>query len=373
MRVLYISTIRDNSGWSRAAADQILALDSAGVDVVVRCVKFTSRTPGEIPPRILELEKRSAVGCDVVIQNVLPSFMERAGNARHIAYYFAEADRLPDGWADNINLLDESWVPNAGAVDTERNSGVDHPTFVIPCSTDVSRYQKSYKPHQLRREMPDRFFFYTIGEGHRKNLPALVRAFHLAFRPEEAVELIIKTSIPGRGPLEAKRIVEGVLSQIKHDIGLYPSEAHYKKEIIITEHLNDHEIMRLHATCDCFVSAAYGEGWGLPIFSAMAMGKTPIYTSVSGHNAFLDASRGYPVGGQIEPVFGINDGFYDARQNWLSVDIPELARRMREVYEMRNSSERKTLTQNGMASAYNYSYKAVGQIMARALEQGGGV
>jgi glycosyltransferase involved in cell wall biosynthesis len=366
MKVLHLSHFRDGSGWARAAIDQILALDAAGVEVVPRCLKFTAREPGELPARILQLEEGSERGCDVVIQNVLPPAMERLGGARHVAYYFAEADRLPLGWEERIRLTDESWVPNHGQVEIEKALGRE--ARYIPCSTDVSRFQQSYKPHRIREEMPDRFFFYTIGEGHRKNLPALIRAFHLAFEPQEPVELVVKTSVSGQPPAQAKQIIEAVCDRVKHDMGLYPDARHYKREIVLTERLSEHEIMRLHATCDCFVSASYGEGWNIPAFDAMAMGKTPIYTDVSGHRAFLDRARGFPVGGRVEPIFGMNDGIYDARQLWMNVDVRELAATMRSVYEMKG---RQAYAQNGIRHAYEFSHRKVGEMMRLCLEQGG--
>jgi hypothetical protein len=67
MKILYLSVYRDGTGWAEAANRYILALDAAGVEVVPRPIRLeaVSHTPSD---RVLELEKRSSKGCNVVIQ-----------------------------------------------------------------------------------------------------------------------------------------------------------------------------------------------------------------------------------------------------------------------------------------------------------------
>ena len=43
MKVLYIGHYKEDSGWSRAAINNILALDAAGVNVVCRDIKLTNK------------------------------------------------------------------------------------------------------------------------------------------------------------------------------------------------------------------------------------------------------------------------------------------------------------------------------------------
>lgn len=372
MQVLFVGPFRDSSGWSSNAVDQVLALDSVGVDVVVRCVKFTASPPEPLPERILELEKKDATGCDVVIQNVLPSVMERVGRAKHVAYYFAEFDSLPSDWGRKVALLDESWVPNVGVEVAERrtNMDFDRRITVVPCATDVEKFRRSYEPHAFRRELDGRFIFYTIGEGLRKNFQALVKAFHLEFRPEEPVELVIKTSVPGMSPRDAKSFLESKFLEIKQNLGLYPLEA-YKREMTITERMTPEGILRLHASCDCFVSASHGEGFNLGLFDGMGFGKTPVYSTVSGHESFMSHERGYPVATTPEPVVGLNDGIHDGRQWWRNVNLTSLMSAMRKAYEERDTASRLDKARAGVLHANNFSYTKVGSIMKSALEKGG--
>ena len=59
MKVLYLGHYREFSGWAKAAIDQILALDSVGVDVVCRSIDLTNNLNKDLPDRIIELEEKS--------------------------------------------------------------------------------------------------------------------------------------------------------------------------------------------------------------------------------------------------------------------------------------------------------------------------
>ena len=55
MKVLYIAHYKEGTGWSQAAIDYILAMDSVGIDVACRNVSLTGAN-AEVPKRLLELE-----------------------------------------------------------------------------------------------------------------------------------------------------------------------------------------------------------------------------------------------------------------------------------------------------------------------------
>ena len=57
MKILYIGHYKEGSGWSNAAINNILALDSIGIDVVCRNIKLTN-SENEVPERIKELEQK---------------------------------------------------------------------------------------------------------------------------------------------------------------------------------------------------------------------------------------------------------------------------------------------------------------------------
>jgi glycosyltransferase involved in cell wall biosynthesis len=298
MKVLYVGVYRDPTGWGQAARDYILALDAAGVDVVPRPLKLDPHQ-AKLPDRIRELEAGSSRGCDVVVQHVLPHQMDYNGRMLNVGLYATEtSDFKSSAWAERVNAMDRAVVINRQSKAASEASGVTVPVSVVPHACDVTRYQKSYdcpdllKPHKDRGE----FLFYTVGEfTPRKNLVALLKAFHLEFDPDEPVGLVIKASRPGLSPAECRRAVEGLCEEVKRGLKLHGGPEHYKQEVVITDRVTDHVMLRIHAGCDCFVQPSRGEAWSIPAFDAMAMGRTPIVTACTGYLDYLSDNEGWLV------------------------------------------------------------------------------
>jgi glycosyltransferase involved in cell wall biosynthesis len=374
MKVLYIGCYREGTGWGNSAIDYILALDSVGIDVVCRPVKLNNDNP-DLPERILELEAKDSSGCDVCIQHVLPHHMEyNSSFKKNIGLYFTETSSFEySPWPNRINQLDEGWVSCQQSLDASIYSGVKIPLKIIPLPTDVSRFERTYQPLEIP-EIKDTFTFYFIGEAiRRKNLVALIKAFHLEFSPNELVSLVIKTNKSNMSSEECHKHVSEICSQIKNNLKLYKSIDDYKNEVIITQRLSDEQMMGLHTSCDCFVMPSFGEAWCIPAFNAMGFGKTPICTNVGGMSEFLKNGGGFLVEGNSEPVFGMTETFHDiytAREDWCNIDIRYLQSEMRYVHDshVQKDSEYFEVKKQGIKSAYDYSYKAVGTLMQRGIE-----
>lgn len=364
MRVLFIGNYYDGTGYAAACIDHILALDTAGVDVVPRPIKLNNRR-GEVPKRILELEQKTSSGCDVCIQFTLPHLMDYNGRfKKNIAMFAWETDDFStSSWPQKLRCMDEIWVSCPDMVHACRRNALEHIRIVsYPC--DITKYQKEYKPIDIPERGQD-FIFYFIGEmNRRKNLAALIKAFHLEFNPTEPVSLLIKTGIPGLSPDIARQRLVEFCNEIKKGMKLYPTLDCYRPEILITEELSNHDIMRLHSSCDCFVMPSRGESWCIPAFDAMAMGKTPITTDSTGMSCYNDDSTGTLVLSHEEPVFGMVDTFndiYTSREYWREISIMDLRHAMRDAYEDKEGREEKSAC--GINRAYYYDYMTVGTIM----------
>ena len=369
MKVLYIGCYRDGTGWANAAQGYILSLDAAGIDVVPRFIKL-NENHNKVPKRIAELEKKSSKNCDFVIQHVLPHQLKFNGNfQKNICLYVAETDHCKNNiWPERINLMDEAWVPNSFmATEFCKNSNILTPHRVVPHAFDTSKYQQEYEPLQIPY-LKDKFVFYYIGEiSRRKNIGAILKAFHLEFGPEEDVEIVIKGHLPGASANESLSHLKELSHKIREGLKIYPSEDLYHKELFICDYVSEEEIMQIHSTCDCFVSASFGEAWGIPIFDAMSMGKTPICVEYGGPKDFL-GNGGYFAESREDSCFGAVDTFEDmyvGNENWRSVDINSLRSCMRRAYT--DKEERKNKASCGINNSYNYSYYNVGQKMKNSL------
>lgn len=373
--MLWLGVYRDGTGWAESAIRYILALDTAGVDVVCRPIRLNdAQVP--IPERILELEARPSRGCDVVIQHILPHMMDYNGRfALNVGLYFSETDSIAhSAWNDRLNLMDLAIGCNWQMHEAARASFVTVPYEVVPIPADLSIYDKSHQPLERIRHLKEggNFVFYTIGEMvRRKNLQGLLKAFHTEFAPEEPVSLVIKTSRPGMPPHETRKHMEVFCAEIKQGLKLYGGgdHQHYQQEIIITDRLSDEEMLSLHAACDCFVQPSYGEAWSIPAFDAMALGKTPVVTDWSGYRDYVSAETGWLVPASREQVFGIKDTFidvYTGRESWAAVDHLALRRAMREAYEDEGLRQRKAVA--GAQRANDFSLKRVGTTLREVLE-----
>jgi len=370
-----IGVYRDGTGWGKACEDYILALDAAGVDVVPRPLKLNN-VAHQPPERVLQLERKSAAGADTVIQHVLPHQMSYNGAVRNIGLFASETNHFQNtSWAERLDTMDDVWVINNQQVDACKQSGVLKTPTVIPHATNIERFQQSYEPLDQLKPYKDQgdFIFYFAGEYvRRKNLLALVKAFHLEFDPYENVQLVIKTNRSGMSPSDTKNHVLADIQKIKHGLKLHGGRTDfYKPEIVITDRLTEHGMMRLHSAGDCFVMPSFGEAWCIPAFDAMAMGKTPIVTWCTGFRDYITSDIGWCVGYRNEPCFGVNDTFHDlfvGNESWCGIDVDDLRSCMRMAYSQ-DSRQREEMAANGMRRAYDFTYEAVGELMKQSLLQ----
>lgn len=370
LKVLYINNFSEGTGWSNAGINYILALDAVGVNVVPRRLRLTGGT-GEVPKRVLELEQNSSSNPDVVIQHTLPHLMDYNGRIkRNVGLVATETDNFSyTMWPEFLRAMDDRWVINVDQMFAFESVGLPG-VHIIPHACDVTKYQQEYEKINLPPETNDTFIFYFIGEfNKRKNLEALIKAFHIEFGPNEPVSLVIKTSIPGKSGEEAGKIVGHFCSNIKAGLKLYRDVNRYKPEIIVTQFLSEHDLMRLHKSCDCFVMPSYGEAWGIPLFDAMGVGNQTIATDYGGPADYLDGV-GQLVPCKLEPCYEMTNTFedlYTGREKWAKIDGCELMRAMRNAFN-KSDEQKADIRERSINKAYEYSHSAIGKLVLEKLE-----
>lgn len=337
LNILYIGHLFEGTAWSTAACDYILALDRIGVNVVPRSIKLG--LPSVNPPeRILELMERSSRGCDICIQHVLPHHFVYSGNfKKNIGMFPTESDNfIASGWQNYINMMDEIIVFCEDSVQACRNSGVTIPISVVPHCINLDKFDEK---RNVIDGLPIGFKFYFIGEySQRKNLPALIRAFHAEFHPEENVNLIIKTNSHELNRGQLLQELDNLTSKIKNDLRIYPHAGMYRPETFIVDRLSEDEMLDLHYSCDCLCIPSLAEGFFLPALTAMGMGKYIIGNNTGGIKDQLKTINGYSaslINNTLSPVTGVRDtfdGLMIGKENWCSIDICHLMKEMRRVY-----------------------------------------
>jgi glycosyltransferase involved in cell wall biosynthesis len=262
-------------------------------------------------------------------------------------------------------MMDEVWVTSKTQFAACQQSGVKQPVKLITHPCDVTKCQRSYTPMPFP-QLKNKFVFYWIGEfNERKNLGAAVKALHLEFDPDEPVELVIKTSIPGKPAQETSKIINEYLKEIKVNLKLYRNLNMYKKETLITNRFSEEDLMRLHKTCNVFLCTSYGEAFCLPASDALGMGNPVI-----AHNLdyVIHQNNGLCPSFHKSPVYGALQTFPDllcGNEEWDEVDISSLRQQMREIYENKKLYEELSL--NAIDSVYSLSYETVGQQLKELL------
>jgi glycosyltransferase involved in cell wall biosynthesis len=364
-KVLVISHFREPSGWGQAARNMLLSMHKAGIDTVARCISFTPMPDKLINPAILEMEQKSSYGCNICIQYVLPHLMDYDGNFdKNIGYFDAETDTWgSEGWLDRLRLMDEVWVVNNKMLRSTPNN-YQGKVRIIPHAVDTRKYRQLYNPMYIK-EAEDTFKFYFIGEvNRRKNITALLEAFHIEFHPNELVSLILKVNKPGGdGAPEMQNLCE----KVKENLKLYPKTSDYKAEIIVPGYIDDRDISRLHQYCDCMVMPSFGEAFSYPCMDALGFGRPVICTANCGID-YVNNDNGTLVASTEESCTGMLNTFHDlntAREHWSEISVKELGKAMRKIYEFpylyRDKSIKATMTPS------NFSLENIGRLINDSL------
>ena len=365
MKVLYIGHYREDTGWAQAARDYILAMDSAGIDVVCRNVTLTQWSE-DIPQRIKHLESKNSEGCTACLQHVLPHHLVGTQLMdKNVALFVSESASIkPNNWFVHLQQMGEVWAPNTEMRDTfvEENLLPPDSIRVVPYAFDLSKYKQPHKDMRIPGA-DSRFRLYYVGDvNDRKNLVSVIRCFYSEFDKSEPVSLILKVGKFGQSPANIDAAIHQLCGNMKSRLRMYRSTEDYPPITVISNRLAEDELNALHQYADCFLCPSHGEGWSLPSFDAMCFGNTPICSNTGGPREFINSDNpntGSLVEGQLG-VCDCNDAafpdIFTGREEWFIPDESKFKKEMRYYYENRESIDR----DEGLQQGEKFSYEKVG-------------
>jgi hypothetical protein len=148
-----------------------------------------------------------------------------------------------------------------------------------------------------------------------------------------------------------------MIDQIKTGLNKYQDKTLYRQEIVAVEDLPRERLLQLYNTVDCFVSASYGEAWGIPGFECAALGK-PIICSYLAAPYQMDNDL-FNVIEEVEwlPVTGVRH----QHGYWARPLLSDLMTEMRYAYK--NSKNCSPVIK------YDYSYTAIGALIKNTLKE----
>ena len=245
----------------------------------------------------------------------------------------------------------------------------------MPHPCDIDKYRSKYQILNLP-QTANKFVVYYMGDlNDRKNLESIVTCFHSEFDRDEDAILLLKVNKFGVSPEDLNKVVEDKLTRIKSSLRLYNNIAEYKRDIVITQMIDDHQVNSLHQSGDCFLCPSHGEAWSIPSFDAMAFGNTPICSNFGGPRDFItpDAKTGKLINGIYQSCKSSDAAFPDiftAKEHWITPCEMSIKRQLRKYYEewKNNPVSYKVKTrQAGLARADEFSYEKIGNKMKETL------
>lgn len=262
-------------------------------------------------------------------RNFKDRFKKRTG--LKLAIYNYETSILPAAWKGAINYADYVLPSSNFSKEVFVNSGwPEEKCIVIPHGIHPEDFERKDKVKTLRTKKAFKFLNVSIPH-YRKNIDVLIDAYYSAFQERDDVCLVLKSKVA-----KPKYYFEcNILEQIK---GV--QDKHRGKSLPQIEIVQERfeSIVPLMNTCDCLVSAASSEGFGLPLLEGLAAGMVVIAPNCSGQLDFLNSKNSLLV--DVKEIDADKKYQYwkssDGAKTWLP-NKDSLAEQMLNTYRNRGS------------------------------------
>lgn len=288
------------SGYARLNRDLSMGLNRDGFPLSIMPLETdlayleSLRTQQSLWARWAHLLEQSAKPGGILLCSLLPTGFPSivAANVRfnaRVGLTMFETDRLPNGWLEACNVMDEIWVPSTFNVETFCRGGVSRDRLqVIPYGIDLGAWDPKVSPLLIPGRRAINFlavFEWTL----RKGWDILVEGFARAFHRDDDVSLTLLTRRPSNDTTPIVQQIDRHLSSR----GLVLKET--PPMLLLEKPLPDTAMPALYAAATAVLLPTRGEGWGLPIMEAMAMEKPPVATAWGAHMDFLDDKVGWEI------------------------------------------------------------------------------
>jgi glycosyltransferase involved in cell wall biosynthesis len=358
-RVIVAGLLRDGLGLAEGARGYADALAAVGFDVQQHVVALPGRPivgdPG--PAGLLPYPEVGAdAEADVVVVYLNPPEVAvlRAHRCRlprgrvTIGAWAWEVDPLPAAWTDETGRLDEVWVPSAYVAGIV-GSATAVPVAVVPPPVRLPPGAGTGAAADARR-------FLALADAasglQRKNLLGTIDAFSRAFEPGEGPELVIKVWNTGEDPTGVATLVRAAAGR---------PDVH-----VLDRWLDRVELTTLLEGSAALVSLHRAEGFGLPIFEALALGVPVVASDFSGGTDLLDdrAAHLVPTAPGVVPA---DAPPYPPGAVWGEPDADQAVEQLRAAWFDRDDALGRARRGQAMVQR-TLSAEAVGAEMARRLE-----
>jgi GT2 family glycosyltransferase/glycosyltransferase involved in cell wall biosynthesis len=315
-------------------AELALALADRGVPVFVNGARLSPTLPAPMRRRLAELSMADVPvgGIQIKWSHYRAEHLNRelAGDVNLeffvINYQFERPGSDPwDYWLQSLRQTDSDKLPLSGFCKyvLEQIGVPDARCHVLG---------PGYSPEIDRVEAPGRrdssFRLLTVTNSHdlgRYGTLSLIEAYQRAFSRHDEVVLVVKDYGASSGNSTLQKVIG--------------SRADGPRIEYVHQFTDKTELIRLYKSCDGFVSAHRGEGFGMKILDAMACGLPVITPLFGGPTEYCTRENCLPVEFSLVPMADCLDAECLQITNgplWAEPDVESLAARMRELVEHRD-------------------------------------
>jgi glycosyltransferase involved in cell wall biosynthesis len=264
-----------------------------------------------------------------------------------------ETDRIPDGWAERCNAMDEVWVPTEFNRATFAESGVENGKLrVVGAGVDTTLFRPDAQPLNIAHLRS--FNFLSVFDVQpRKGSDLLLKAFLSEFKRDDDVALILKLS-QHSDPLIDPRAQLSYF--IEREVGMKLEDC--PPIIVLNGFLTQEDMASLYARADAFVLPTHGEGYGRPLMEALSSELAVIATRWSGQLSLLRDENSYLIDIEGLVPASVEEEIF-AGHLWAQPSIEHLRKLMREVSS--HPQEAKKRAQQGrkdMVADWDWSVRA---------------
>lgn len=339
--IKYISPMWDNSGYAKAARQNILALHRLGIPLTLSPISFEQVHPelgkdGEI---LKSLENKK-IDYNIVLMHCTPEFYSRyrEEGKTNVGYTIWETTKLHPTWKDYINQnVIGLFVGCEWNVDIFKDSGVTVPVFNAPHCISTEGLSNT-TPFDVKGVDKSTFMYYSIFQWtERKNPLDTIKAYWQAFPNKEDVALVLKTYRSDYSDPE-KEAIRTTIRRLKQ---VCPAD-NYPPVYLILDMLSEDEINGLHVRGDCYLSLDRGEGFGLSPFQAGAVGNPIVVTGFGGTTEYAKPDNSYLVDYVEVPVYGMPwSPWYRLEQSWAQASSTHAAKLLKQIYNNQEEAKAK--------------------------------
>ena len=333
--VLFMAKVSGPSGFAMVAKNYIHGLRDNGVKTFFEPLDTVIESVDPTDDEIVNatFAERGDMNMPQIIWGQAPYFIKNSGDYK-IGHCEFEATEAPKSWIPYCNMMDELWVPTDWDREKFRKAGVNVPIYTIPQGIDPDYFHPDYAPMQTDAKESYKFLA-NAAWFPRKNLRNLILAFQSEFRRGEDACLIIKT------------LNLGLNKGIKEELKEITSDKNSANVFVKEKEIPGYELPSLYTGASCFVLPTRGEGWGLPLFEALACGLPVITTGYGAPNETLRDDKGKPYPGvhfvNYREVHANSPYVYLENKKWAEPNMMEFAKKMRYCFNHQQEEKAKAM------------------------------